>query len=137
MYGFSASKTTYGLKANNLQFFSLPVYLGAEFKSHTLELGMSIDLLLAARGQLQQIAVEDRSVVNLQNLNSGWIDTQHMEKLSTNLFFGYKNSLTNRLKTGVTIFYNPTKIYPGLPNNQNQIINSKWYLGWQANYYIK
>lgn len=136
-YGFSSSSTTYGLKANNLQFLSIPLYLGAEFKRHTYEAGISLDFLLAARGQLQQVSVENQSVINLQSFNSGWINTDHMQKVSTNLFFGYKNSITNQLKTGLTIFFNPIKIYPGLPNQLNQSINSKWYLGWQATYYIK
>lgn len=136
-YGFSASNTTYGLKASNLQFFSVPVYFAAEFKRHSLEMGASVDILLAARGQLHQVAVEDRSVSNIQSLDAGWINTDHMQKICTNLFVGYKNSLSSRLKTGVTLFYNPIKIYPGLPNSQNQQINSSWYLGWQVFYYIK
>ncbi|MCB0665593.1 MAG: hypothetical protein KDC80_07210 [Saprospiraceae bacterium] len=136
-YGFSASNTTYGLKASNLQFFSVPIYFAAEFKKHSLEMGASVDILLSARGQLHQVAVEDGSISNIQSLDEGWISTDHMQKISTNLFMGYKNLLSSRLKTGVTLFYNPTKIYPGLPNSQNQQLNSSWYLGWQVLYYIK
>lgn len=136
-YGFGAENSTYALKANNLQFLTLPVYLGFEKKRHSLESGISLDILLAARGQLQQVAVEDQSVINLQSLNSGWINTDHMQRLSSNLFLGYKYLITSKIKTGVTLYYNPFKIYPGLPNSQSQRINSKWFFGWQATYYIK
>lgn len=136
-YGFSATNTIYGLKANNLQFLSLPVYFAGEFGKHTMEAGASLELLLGARGQLHQVSLENQTVFNIRNLNSGWINTDHMQKFSTNIFIGYKNLITKRLKTGITLFYNPVKIYPGLPNNQSQQINSKWYLGWQALYYIR
>jgi hypothetical protein len=136
-YSFSAINTTYGLQADNLQFFSAPIYLAAETGRHTLELGVSLDLLLGARGKLQQISVEDQSVSTIENLGSGWIEIADMRKLSTNLFLGYKTSINPRLKTGITFFYNPAKLYPGLPNNLPQVTNTKWYLGWQANYYVK
>ncbi|NND32671.1 MAG: hypothetical protein HKN76_08780 [Saprospiraceae bacterium] len=136
-YSFSAVNTTYGLQADNLQFFSAPIYLALESGNHTLELGASLDLLLAARGKLQQVSIEDQAIATVENLGSGWIETGDMQRLSTNLFLGYKNAVSQRLKTGITFFYNPAKIYPGLPNNQPQINNARWYIGWQANYYIK
>lgn len=136
-FGFSASNTTYGLKANNLQFVSVPVYLAGEFGRHIFEAGFSIDLLLGARGQLQALNIDDQVVSGLVNLNSGWIETDEMRQLSSNVFLGYRNTINNRLTTGLNFFYNPSKIYPGLPNQKNQVTNSKWYLGWQAIYYLK
>ena len=65
-YSFSAVNTTYGLQADNLQFFSAPVYLGVESGNHSLEMGVSLDLLLAARGKLQQVAIEDQSHSHLR-----------------------------------------------------------------------
>jgi hypothetical protein len=136
-FGFSSVNTTYALKANTLQFVSVPVYIASEMGRHQFEVGFSADLLLGARGPLQEVSVEDQVVSNIQNNNSGWIDTRDMKRISTNLFIGYKNAINQRLKTGISFFYNPIKIYPGLPNNQSQVINARWYLGWQATYYLK
>ncbi len=136
-YSFKATQTTYGVEANNLQFLSFPLYLASEFGKHTLEYGASVDLLIAARGQVHEIDIVDQAVTPIRDLNSGWISTREMKRFSSNFFFGYKNTITPKFKTGLTFYFNPDKIYPGLPNNKVQITNSKWYLGWQATYYLK
>jgi hypothetical protein len=136
-FGFSANSKTFGLKADNLQFVSAPLYLAGEFGKHTFETGISIDLLLGARGQLQEVAIEDQAITNLRSLDSGWIKTDDMKRFSANFFLGYQNAINSRMKTGVTFFYNPANLYPGLPNEKNQATFARWYLGWQAVYYVK
>lgn len=136
-FGFSASSKTFGLKADNLQFVSAPLYLAGEFGKHTFETGISIDLLLGARGQLQEVAIEDQAITDLRSLDSGWIKTDDMKRFSANFFLGYQNAINNRMKTGVTFFYNPANLYPGLPNEKNQTTFARWYVGWQAVYYVK
>lgn len=136
-FGFSAHSKTFGLKADNLQFVSAPLYLAVEFGKHTFETGISIDLLLGARGQLQEVAIEDLAITHLRSLDSGWINTDDMKRFSANFFLGYQNAINSRMKTGVTLFYNPANLYPGLPNEKNQTTFARWYLGWQVVYYVK
>ncbi|MDH3648049.1 MAG: hypothetical protein OEQ53_00105 [Saprospiraceae bacterium] len=136
-FSFEAVSTTYGLKTNSLQMVSLPVYFGYRKGKHLLDLGGSVDLLLAARGRLQQIDVEGREITALESLNSGWIETDDMQSLSINLFAGYRFAVTDRFYTGMSFFFIPGRIYPGLPNNLNQNLKSRWHLGLQATYYIR
>ncbi len=135
-FGFSAREETYGLQANSLQFLRTPIYLGRSFQRHHMELGLAIDLLLGARGTLREVAVVDQEVQIVESLNSGWIETGDMKNVSAELFLGYKYQVNPYLKTGVSVFINPGKLYPGLPDNRGQLYR-KWYMGMQVIYYVK
>ena len=134
-FSFSAVNETYGLQASSLQFISLPIYLAWTAEKHTIELGGGVDWLIAARGQVQQVQIENKNVETLSALGNGWIDTDQMAQFSSKLFFGYKFAISYRLKAGMTLFYNPTNLYPGFDGRQFQH-NRKWYMGIQANYYL-
>lgn len=135
-FGFSAREETYGLQANSLQFLRTPIYLGRSFGRHHMEAGVAFDLLLGARGTLREVAVVDQEVQVLQSLNTGWIETGDMKHVSAELFLGYKYQLNPYLKTGLSVFMNPGKLYPGLPDNNGQLYR-KWYMGMQVIYYVK
>ena len=134
-FSFSAVNETYGLQASSLQFISLPIYLAWTSKKHTIEMGGGVDWLVSARGQVQQVSIENDGVETLNALANGWIDTDQMEQFSSRLFLGYKFAINYRLKAGMTLFYNPTDIYPGFEGRQFQH-GRKWYMGMQANYYL-
>lgn len=135
-FGFSAREETYGLQANSLQFLRTPLYLGRSFERHNMEVGVAFDFLLGARGTLREVAVVDQEVQILQSLNTGWIETGDMKHVSAELFLGYKYQVNPYLKTGLSIFVNPGKLYPGLPDNRGQLYR-KWYMGMQVIYYVK
>ncbi len=135
-YSFSAISETYGLRATSLQFIRLPLYVGLEFHKHSLEMGAGANLLLSARGQLQQVEFEDNDLALVNSFSSGWIDTGQMQRFSYNVFFGYKYAISPVLKTGITIFHNPENIYPTFGDHQFQNLR-KWFMGIQFNYYIK
>ena len=136
-FGFGSETTTYGLRAKSLQFVSLPVYVGWKSSKHQIEMGGGVDILLAARGQLQEIDVHTSQIRPLLELRSGWIETKEMQALSLNLFAGYKLKLSDKLFSGFSVFYNPSQIYPGFPNNLPQNYQRKWHFGLQTNYYFK
>ena len=135
-FGFAAREETYGLQANSLQFLRTPIYIARSYGKHHLDLGVAIDLLLGARGVLREVTIQDKDVEVVESLESGWISTADMQSLTTELFVGYKFQVQPNLKTGITFFYNPGRLYPGLPNSQGQIFH-KWYMGLQAIYYVK
>lgn len=136
-FSFEARNTTYGLKTENLQFVSLPLYLGFEQGKHTAEGGVSFDFLLTARGALQKIDIEGHQINTIQTVNAGWIKTDDMQRFSSNVFAGYKFAFSPNLKTGFNIFFNPGKIFPTLPSSNLQSIHNKWIIGWQATYYLR
>ncbi len=136
-FAFEAVSTTYGLKATSLQMISLPVYLGWRKGIHMVDIGGSADLVLAARGRLQQVDVNGQEVTPVENFGSGWIETDAMQGLTLNISGGYKVQLNDRFYSGISFYYFPGPLYPGLPNNLNQKLTSKWHLGLQATYYLK
>lgn len=135
-FGFSAREETYGLQANSLQFLRTPIYLGRAFQRHHMEVGVAFDLLIGARGTLREVALVDQEVQVIESLNTGWIETGDMKHVSADLFLGYKYQVNPYLKTGLSVFINPGKLYPGLPDNRGQL-NRKWYMGMQVIYYVK
>ncbi len=137
VFGFSATQEVYGLRANSLQFISIPVYLGHRFGQHQLELGMTADWLVAARGRLQQLDLEQDQLVILQELSAGWIPTDEMRQLVFSSFLGYKYAVTTRLSTGMVLFFRPGRIYPGQPGLGSSTTDVRWYMGLQATYYLR
>ena len=135
-YSFSSETETFGLRASSLQFLRLPAYLALHMRRHTLELGGGMDWLLAARGQVQQIEVQDQDVSPINQLSSGWLPTDQMQQLSTHLFVGYKFQINYRLRAGTMLYYRPNRIFPGLPNEARQP-HRKWFMGFQINYFVK
>ncbi len=136
-FGFAAQQQTYGVRAQQLQFISLPVYLALGSGRHSIELGMSFNLLLAARGTVQRVEISGQRVLPTDDLVNGWIETDQMRRFSTHALVGYRYMISANLRAGITTFFAPGPIYPGLPNHQSQRLHAQWYPGWQLTYLLR
>ena len=136
-FSFSSVHQTFGLKANSLQVINIPIYIGWNHKKNILEGGATFNWLVAARGQLQQIDIDDGKIFSLSKFENGWIATDAMKKLTTSLFVSYKFQINSRMYTGFNLQYQLDPWYPGLPNQLDQTANRRLTFGWQGIYYIQ
>ncbi|NND06589.1 MAG: hypothetical protein HKN87_09430 [Saprospiraceae bacterium] len=136
-YSFESMNTTYGLHARILQLVRLPVFLGYEGNRHQLRLGLALEYLLGARGNLQEIAVEDDGIRVIKDLSSGWIETGAMKKFNTQIYGGYSFAFNSKVHFGFDIQYRPTEIFPQLSNPQSLAAGSRWYMGLTALFNLK
>jgi hypothetical protein len=136
-FSFSSENQIFGLKANSLQVVNVPFYVGWTNNKNILEAGATVNWLISARGQLQQIDIEGTEVSPLNKFSNGWIETSDMKKLTSSLFTSYKFKINQRMYTGFRIHYQLGRWYPGLPNRLDQSTTRRFTLAWQGIYYIK
>lgn len=136
-YSFESTNTIYGLEANSLQFARLPIYVGYAKEGHHLRLGVALEYLLAARGNLHEVEVEDDLVNVIKTISSGWIETGEMKKFNAQISAGYEYAFNRHMHLGFDIYYQSTKIFPGLPSQQSLSTERRLYLGLSALYYLK
>ena len=136
-YSFESTNTTFGLEANSLQFARMPINVGYAKEGHEVRMGIALEYLLAARGNLHEVEVEGNLVNVVKTLSSGWIETGGMKKFNAQISAGYKYAFNRQMHLGIDIYYQPTRIFPGLPSQQSISGERRLYLGLSALYYLR
>ena len=141
--GFGAQVNNYGIKPNWMQYGFIQLSAGVMSKKHRLMIGARPELLIATKGNLDQIEFSDpaqtKTLSNAQIsiVNQGWLQNNFMNKISMSAYIGYDFKIMERVGLGIQLNHILKSPFKPLDSGIVQSRQANWNTGFRLSYLLK
>ena len=141
--GFGAQVNNYGIKPNWMQYGFIQLSAGVLSKKHRLMIGARPELLIATKGNLDQIEFSDLSKIKTLNnaqisiVNQGWLQNNFMNKISMSAYIGYDFKIMERVGLGIQLNHILKSPFKPLESGIVQSRQANWNTGFRLSYLLK
>ncbi len=139
--GFSGDYQNLGVRPQWLNYVNAQVHLGYRYKDHRFTLSTSPEVLIGAKGNIDQLkftnGVKSLSQAQVVSSNEGWLGKNSVTSFSWNASFAYDYRIWNLLAIGVQVNHSLLSPFRQLDNELKQPGNTNWYTGFRISYFIK